>query len=56
VAIDDMFDNRKTKTCSTKFAAAVPINAVEPFGQARQMDRVNARSIINDLESDARGA
>ena len=34
----------------------MPINAVEPFGQARQMDRINARAIINDLESDARGA
>ena len=50
VAVHDMFDDRKAKTRATKFTAAVIINPVEPFGHARQVKRVHASAIINDLD------
>ena len=57
VAVHDMFDDRKAKTSSTEFTAAVPINAGRTFrSRAAEWSRVHARPIINDLESHARGA
>ena len=56
VAVHDMFDDRQAKTRATKFTTAVIIGPVEPFGHARQVKRVHASTIINDLDSHARGA
>ena len=51
-----MFDDRQAKTRAAKFTTAVIISPVEPFGHARQVKRVHASTIINDLDSHARGA
>ena len=56
VAVHDMFDDRQAKTRATKLTTAVIIGAVEPFGHARQVKRVHTGTIINDLDSHARGA
>ena len=56
VAVHDMFDDRQAKTRAAKFTTAVIISPVEPFGHARQVKRVHASAIINDLDSHAWGA
>jgi len=54
VTVDDVLNDRKPKTGPAKLLAAVVISAVESLGETRQMDRINARAIVDDLDAHAR--
>ena len=45
-----MFYNRQPQPRPAKRATAVAVGAVEPFGQARQVDRVDPRPVIADRD------
>jgi hypothetical protein len=54
VTVDDVLDDRKTKTGAAKRSTAMVIGAVETLGQTWQVDSVNASAIVDDLNTHAR--
>ena len=54
VTVDDVLDDRKTKTGAAKRSTAMVIGAVETLGQTWQVDRVDASAIVDDLNTHAR--
>ena len=52
MAVDDMLDDRKPEARAAALAAVFVAHAIKPFGQARQMVRGDANSIISDSKCD----
>ena len=46
MAVDDMLDDGQAQPGAALFARAVAVDAVEPFGQAGDVERVDALALI----------